>query len=202
MKKAIFLAVLGVLFSNCEKKDYFNVSSEDKALYDYQVGSYWNYVNTETNEMEKISVSKRDVSTFLSGHIDSNDEYGEEIATQLSSSLKNIKYVQTISYGYRIHSVTYNKYVNNILKSNDFILYDNLYDNDSAFSINIQGKEYDDVRLIQSFYNKYNDSITDPIKKSYVNQFWIARNRGIIKKTIQDASGITSYELKDCKIIQ
>lgn len=198
MKKIKFLIFLGLALCSCEKKDYFYISSSDKALYDFKVGTYWNYVNPATNGVEKVSVAKRDVSTFYYRHIDSNDEYGEKIITHLSSSLKNTEYIQTISYRHDHNMISYEKFMNNVLKTTDYFF----YDNDSMFSINIQGTDYDNVYLIQSYYNRYNINITDSIEKLYVNQYWVARNIGIIKKAIQDSNGITIYELTDCKIIQ
>lgn len=198
MKKISFIMFLGLILFSCEKKGYLYISSSDKSLYDFKVGTYWNYVNVETNEIEKISVIKRDASAYYSGHTDSNDVYGEEIITQFSSSLSEVKYIQTISKGHRDHSAYIEKYVNDNLMTTDNIL----YAKDSAFSINIQGTEYNNVYLVNSYYNKYNANIINPVEKLYVNQYWIARNIGIIKKILQDSNGITTYELKTCKIIQ
>lgn len=198
MKKINYVLFLGLILCSCEKKDYLFISSADKSFYDYKVGTYWNYVNTATNEVEKISVTKRDVSSFYYRHIDSNDEYGERIITHFSSSSKIAKYIQTISYRIGSNRVSYEKFINDELKTTDYLF----VDKDSAFSLNIQGTGYDSVYLVKSFYNKYNNNITDPIEKLYVNQYWIVRNIGIIKKSIQDSNGITIFELKDCKIIQ
>lgn len=190
MKKLIFLVIIISLFHGCisEHSDYFKVSEEDKSFYDFNIGSSWTYIEDSTKTLEKITVLSRDLSSYYTGHIDSNDEYGEKIITVYTSTFSNTKYIQTMcSGGYRSASYfTCENYTNDTLVYKDNLL----LNKDTLISLNILGKNYANVRYVRGY------------NKEYVNEYWIAKNIGIIKKIIKTSNRSYKWYLKESLIIQ
>ena len=204
------IGVIILFFSHCEEKEpvRFFITEAIKDYGDFKVGSYWVYQIDSGNNEDSIWVASRTLG---------NDE--EVIDKKVVSLFEKItinckgntgiydyidirteKQISYLAFG-QIDSINNIRYGMTFFYKDSFISYPSIINSiifHKTFSLN--GKSF-----INVLYRKDRRPILDILnysKEFDTLEYWIAKDIGVIKKTIRNKYGKRTYSLKRYSVIR
>jgi len=213
-KEIILLSVIIVLLSSCKSDGpHYKLYEQAKEWGNFKTGTWWKYKNDETDEKDCVWIDNT-ISDILYNEIDGKIiESGDYINLYTNSTDTSKEILMRLSAGdegshFSIredskYNSCYTFYLANLLTF-DSLLIDStnesyIAEKYSSFSLN--GIDY--INVIHVVSNKY-DQTNPVLNYEYysVNEYWIAKYGGIIKKILRNPCDTTSWSLTDCYIIK
>lgn len=219
--KLILILIISYLigFQSCEKYDYYKMSDEIKQWSAFKEGSYWIYYNDSLNIEDSIFVTS--YSEYIRIDLIDDNIFYEELLYFKSSNIND-----SIIISYQLYPKKYgdydfiimeeaNKYLN--IRYSGIILTIPIVDEVQSY---YGGGEYEKTEFIEQYSSykisniSYNNVIylkssvititLDSLKEKnkVTNEYWLAKNYGIIKKIIRNKDEAQQWELVRCNIIQ
>ncbi len=198
---------------------HYKLYNETKEWGDFKENTWWLYENETTGEQDCLWVEKNDPGVWQDYADKKIKESGDYIWLYIENTDTNRTVFMSISANkfYNIFYLRENDvYKNNIneytatILAFDTLMLDTSYYTTKTFIINkydtytINNKEYNNVINVTCEILDYYDNSYPLNDQGYnaVNEYWIAKYEGIIKKILRNPYDTCVWILQDCDIVK
>lgn len=209
--KFALILILSFYILGCNYFDRVGQRTPDnklKSFFDFKPQSIWTYKEDSTGKIEKVTLLNRETYDVISNESDSWKYYNQNIEHTFSGNIginKQIIGSLDKKEAFRYQMFTYKTYL--LGKNGDSDYYAGVYQNhikkDSVMSIWVSGNYYENVLYLKTqtvyYQNQYSNVDTS---KKYMNEYWVASNKWIVRMIERSPQGNKYWSLLDCKVYQ